>query len=1176
MLNTSKYDHLQQLLKKRILVLDGAMGSMIQCKCHSHDEDNRIPDILVRENPKIIKEIHKEYLEAGADIIETNSFNCNRFSLSDYGFENEAYSLAKKAAELAREAVEEYKQTNGTVERFVAGSVGPTKHMLSLSEGNSEINFDTFVDAYEVQISGLLDGGSDIILLETVFDTLNAKAALYAISKIEEELGYKIPVMISATIANSSGRLLSGQSIEAFYASVTHKGLLSIGINCGFGSADVMSHLERLSEVADMAVSVYPNAGLPDECGEYSEDANTFSKNLEICFEKGLVNIVGGCCGTTPEHIKVLKQLSQRFVPRIIPNKKNVLILSNLDYSEPGYSKELIQVGERTNVAGSAKFARLIREKKFDEALEIAIKQVELGAQIIDICMDDGLEDSVNNMKCFLNLINNNPDTGRIPVMIDSSNWEVIIESLKITQGKSVVNSISLKDGEKEFLRRAKEIKDLGAAMVVMLFDEDGQAETFDHKCRVAERAYRLLTDIGVPAADIIFDPNVLTTGSGLKEDDLTALDFIKATRWIKENFPYCSISGGISNLSFAFRGNNPLRHTMHSVFLYHASKAGLNMAIVNPGMVSLYEDISPELLSRLEDLILWRRKDAVSRLLEYAEQINCEASKENQAIVIQEKELTLKERIENALLRGKDTEIASLMEEALKGNTPMNIIDNLLMPVMKRIGEKFGQGRMFLPQVIKSAQVMKKGISALQPFMDADKETREEETVIIATVKGDVHDIGKNIVGLVASCNGYNVVDLGVRVETALIADEVEKLRPKALLLSGLISPSLVEMTRVCEELERRGLDTPVIIGGAATSELHTAVKIASVYSGDVYYSSDASVNLTILNSLSKDYSEQNKKRQRELKNKYLQSHKQTSDDIQEPPTKAKTSAIKTAEKIVVPKAQEKEVFINFPISNLEELIDWEWLTSSLEMSRLNKALEEDKNKAKEEVLRDAKNLLDQIKREKSLRLEGIVKIFDARTEGTDIILTDEEGNHHKLPMLQAERGRDAGKSIADYVNEDKDYVALFAVTAGIGLEELSNKLIAENDYYTAFLAKLLADRLAEAFSQWIGNHLATDTWGFGKDNENKGCRIAFGYPSSPDHSLKKDVFELLKVTEDTGMRLTENAMIIPSESVCGLILSSGEYINVGKIGKQQLSDYAKKRGITREKLESLLPNNI
>lgn len=1183
MIDTGKFDFIRQVLEKRILVLDGAMGSLVQCHCgndghehtHDHAEEQRLPDLLVRENPALIKDIHLQYLEAGADIIETNSFNSNRFSLSDYGLEAEAYNLSKEAAELARQAVEEYKKQHSDAIRFVAGSVGPTKHMLSLAADDPILNFDSFADAYKEQIEGLLDGGADIILLETVFDTLTVKAALYAVSVLEEERGEKIPVMVSATVANSSGRLLGGQSIEAFYASVAHGDLLSVGLNCGFGSGDVLSYIERLSEVAETAVSVYPNAGLPDDCGEYTEDAETFAENLEECLEKGLVNIIGGCCGTTPPHIRAIKRLAERYVPRIIPERRHSLMLSNMDLSCPGDSKELIQIGERTNVAGSAKFARLIREKKFDEALEVAVKQVEVGARVIDICMDDGLEDSVGNMRNFIAMVNSNPETGRVPVMIDSSNWDVISSALRVNQGKGVVNSISLKEGEEEFLKRAREIRRLGAAAVVMLFDEEGQAETFSHKIRVAERAYRLLVEDGFNPEDIIFDPNVLTVGSGLKDEDLTAVDFIKATRWIKDNLPYASVSGGISNLSFAFRGNNPLREAMHTVFLYHASKAGLDMAIVNAGMLMLHEDIEPQLLELLDDLILCRRGDAVARLIEYASTAREKTPDDSKGLTpaSEAKELTLEQKVEQSLIKGLDKNLEDLIEEALKERTPLEIIDGMLMPAMKRIGEKFGEGRMFLPQVIRSAQAMKKAVALIEPFMNKEKEAGER-IVLIATVKGDVHDIGKNIVGLVASCNGFEVKDLGVRVESNVIADQAEIHKPEAILLSGLISPSLNEMVKVCRELERRGLRIPVVIGGAATSELHTAVKIAPEYSGSVYYSPDAAENLRIISNLSEDKDRENRKRQEELRKIFIARRDGKKSE-------KNTATVKSGEKKRRKDASEvkhamkpgKEVWLDFPIEKVEEFIDWEWLLKALDLGKSVNSDRKESEKAANEVLKEVDALFEKIKKEHLLHLEGVAEIFETETFGDDIVLKRNGREVGRLPSLRAEKGRDVGRSVVDFLAEKKDYVALFAVTGGIGLDTLYNDYEKKGEPYRAFLVKLIADRLAEAFAQWVSRHLAVETWGF---SEKESVRIAFGYPASPDHTLKKDTFRLLDIEKLTHMKLTENSMIIPGESVCGMILSSGEYINVGKIGKKQLSEYARRRGITPEHLATLIPNNI
>lgn len=1169
-LDTKKYDLLRSILDKRILVLDGAMGSMIQCSCEAH-ESHLLADVLVRENPDLIKDIHRQYLQAGADIIETDSFNSNSYSLQDYGLEKESYLLSLESAKLAKEVADEFSALNPAKPRFVAGSVGPTKNMLTMASPDDEtLNFDLMAGAYREQIRGLLDGGADIILLETVFDTLTLKAALYSLGLLEEERGEKIPVMVSATVANSSGRLLGGQSIEAFYASVSHASLLSVGLNCGFGSADVLPYIRRLAEVAEVAVSVYPNAGLPDDCGEYHESPEVFAKNLKSCLEERLVNIVGGCCGTTPAHIREIAGLAKKFAPRIIPPKSHKLILSNLDYYDFGGRKELIQIGERTNVAGSAKFARLIREKNFDEAADIALKQVRAGADIIDVCMDDGMEDSASNMVTFLKIISSDNETGSVPLMIDSSEWNVIEKALKICQGKSVVNSISLKDGEEKFLEQSRQIRRLGAAAVVMLFDEKGQADTFSRKCEVAERAYRLLVEDGFEPSNIIFDPNVLTVGANLQERDRLGIDFIKATEWIKKNLPHVSVSGGISNLSFAFRGNNPLRQAMHTVFLYHASKAGLDMAIVNAGMMSLYSDIEPHLLSLIEDLLLDRKPNAVGRLVEYAKE-GLESNEKIAGINKEETDLSLEQKIERALMKGKESDIESLMTTALNEINPMEIIDQWLMPTMKKVGTLFGEGKMFLPQVIKSAQVMKKAVECLKPFMQENTESYTGK-VIIATVKGDVHDIGKNIVSLVVSCNGFEVIDLGVRVDETAIAQKVEELKPDALLLSGLISPSLNEMIKVCRELDRRSFNLPVVIGGAATSEIHTAVKIAPEYSGPVFYSPDASVNLQILSSLSEETVKENKARQEQLRMEYEAARTKNENKASHHSQQEKSQG-KYVPNVVKPKTLGKTVYIDFPIEKVEEYIDWEWLLNSFELGKKNSADAGNLALERDNVLRDAREIFDEVKNNYILQLQGVVELFPARKSGDDIIISLRD-NQWVLPMLRSEKNPQ--ECVADFLSEKEDYIALFAVTGGVGLEKAGAKYEEAGDYYKAFLIKLIADRLAEAFARKIHIDLAGEMWGFSPDGKEEGVRIAFGYPAAPDHTLKRDVFEIMDIENITGMRLTENSMIIPSESVCGMIFSTGEYINVGKLSHNALEDYAARRGKSVEEIKELLPYNI
>lgn len=1175
-MNTEKFDFLKRLLEERILVLDGAMGSLVQCCVHEQGIhcENTLSDFLVKDNPAIIEDIHRRYLEAGADIIETDSFNSNSFSLSDYGREEEAYGLSFEAARLARKAADLYTDKTPEKPRFVAGSVGPTKNMLSLADGSGDVSFDSMAGAYDTQIRGLLDGGADIILLETVFDTLTVKAALYAIGRIEEERGEKIPVMVSCTPANTSGRLLSGQTLEAFVTSVRHAGLLSIGLNCGFGSGQMLPLLRRLSEETDTAVSVYPNAGLPDDCGEYTEEPEEFAANLEECLREGLINIVGGCCGTTPEHIKKLAETVRKYLPRKKPGRFSGLTVSNLEKCDIGRSEQLVHIGERTNVAGSRKFARLIGEGNFDEALEIAARQVQAGASVIDVCMDGCFEDASPNMTRFLRMINADGETGRAPVMIDSSDWSLITSAMKVCQGKPIVNSISLKDGEEAFMAKASEIRRLGGAAVVMLFDEEGQAVTFDRKIEVAERAYRLLAENGFNPADIIFDPNVLTVGVALTDRDPVALDFIRATEWIKKNLPGASVSGGISNLSFAFRSSRAIREAMHAVFLYHAAGAGLDMAIVNAEMVANYEDIEPELLNLVEDVILCRRDNAVGRLVEYAER-QLQASEAFNGEGVTQENQPVEKRIETALIKGRTSDIESDVVEALDAHSPLEIIGDIMMPAMKRIGELFGEGKMFLPQVIKSAQVMHKAVNVLKPYFEETEGVRESGRVVIATVKGDVHDIGKNIVSLVISCNGYKVADLGVRVEAADIVEKAVAEKADAVLLSGLISPSLFEMEEVCREMKGRGLEIPVIIGGAATSEMHTAVRIAPVYSGPVFYSSDASENLRILSLLSDDTTREktvreNFDRQKQLRELYASSKVKRNRNESDLTPVCK----KKVEEVLVPEKLGREVYRNVPLEEVEKFIDWKWVLYSLDMER-GKYVEGD-DLSKDKVLEEVRHLFEKVKSEKLLNLEGVVEIFRASAPGDDIVVENGNGETWTLPMLRGLLKEGGSVSVADFLAPREDYIALFAVTSGRKVMELSERFVSNGDYYEAFLLKLIADRLAEAFAQWVHSRVRSLWWKDARDREGKpveGVRIAFGYPAAPDHTLKKEVFELLDVESHTCMRLTESSMITPSEAVCGLIVPYGSYIDLGKIPDSILEAYARKRGVAN--IKTLLPNN-
>ena len=943
MLTEDLFHNLKERLQKEILVLDGAFGTMVQ-RLNLDEKDFRdesfsgckhelkgLNDVLCVTRPDIVSQIHREYLEAGADIISTNSFNCNAISLADYDLEDKVYQLAFAAAKLARDSVDLFQKGHkDSLPRYVAGSVGPTCKSASISSDllhpeKREVEFSTLAATYELQMKGLLDGGADIILIETVFDTLNAKAALFAADKLSKERGIEIPVMLSMTIANDGGKTLSGQSLEAFLASVDHYPLLSLGLNCSFGPEKLMPHVRRLSEISPFPVSMHPNAGLPNENGDYDVDPLSFSLTIQKGLDERILNIVGGCCGTTPEHIAQLSQRVKGSLPRIIPQKTHTLTISNLDTLAIDENTGFINVGERTNVAGSAAFSRLIREKKYEEAIDVARKQIDAGAQIIDICMDAPMIDAVSSMKKFLNLIGAEPEISRVPIMIDSSDMEVIKTGLESIQGKSIVNSISLKEGEEDFLHKAAEIKRYGALPIVMLFDEEGQADTFDRKCKVAKRVYDLLTKNGFAPEEIIIDPNILTIATGIPEHDLYAKAYIDATRWIKTNLPHAKVSGGVSNLSFAFRGNNKVRKVLHSVFLYHAVKAGMDMAILNPQSFISYSEIEPDLLLLAEDLILYRRPDAAERLLEYASKHDEEKESSKDRVTVKE-HLSVEELIKISLIKGDKSNINEYVGKALeKYKTPFSVIEKILMPSMSTIGQYFGEGKMFLPQVVKSARVLKDYVTALEPFLPKDDIQVNKGKVLIATVKGDIHDIGKNIVSLIAGCNGFDVIDLGVMVDASEIACKAVVLKPEAILLSGLITPSLTEMIKVCRELERRGITIPVIVGGATTSEKHTALKIAPEYSGVVVHSADAAANSRILSNLVSEkrdeYIKQIKEDQLKLRNEFFE--KNLKEKIF-PVDTARNRANKKIEPSPAPLEKGIFVFNDISIEEIIPLINW------------------------------------------------------------------------------------------------------------------------------------------------------------------------------------------------------------------------------------------------------------
>ena len=1204
---------IEKILDERILLLDGGFGTMVQGygldEAAYRGEQFRdwerqlrgCNDLLALTRPDTVREIHEKYLAAGADIIETDSFNANAVSLADYGLESCAYEIARAAADVARAAADAFTARNPLKPRFVAGSIGPTNRTLSMSADVNDpaardIAFDAMCAAYREQVRGLLDGGVDLLLIETVFDTLNAKAALAAVDDECRKRGIRTPVMISGTLSDASGRTLSGQTVEAFYASVAHARPLSVGLNCAYGAKQLLPYLERLSAVAETRISTHPNAGLPNIMGGYDETPAMFAADCTEYMRRGLVNIIGGCCGTTPEHIFELSKIAGDYAPRPLPEPRHTTVLSGLEPLGIVPEANFVNVGERTNVAGSAKFARLIREGNYDEALTVARAQVDAGAQVVDVCMDDGLIDGPQAMRHFLNLMASEPEIARVPVMIDSSKWEVLEAGLQVVQGKSVVNSISLKEGEAAFLEHAASIRRYGAAAVVMLFDERGQADTYARKIEVAQRAYRLLTEAGFPPEDIIFDPNILAVATGIEAHDRYALDFIEATRWIKRHLPHAKVSGGVSNLSFAFRGNNAVREAMHSVFLYHAIAAGMDMGIVNPQLLQVYSDIEPALLQRVEDVVLCRRADAAERLIDYAQQLRSDTAAEGPAHEQTWRTRPLAERIEYALLKGVTDHIeADTLEAYRELGDPMQVIDRLLMRAMAHVGELFGEGKMFLPQVVKSARVMKRAVGALTPYIEqSSADGKSAGKVIVATVKGDVHDIGKNIVAVVMACNGYEIRDLGVMVEAQRIVDEAAAWGADAICLSGLITPSLDEMIHVVEEAERRSLGIPFLIGGATTSDLHTAVKIAPCTTAPVIRSRDASENNRILAALlgpdRTAYVAEVRARQQQLRDDYLRSERMRNIL---PIVDARRNRRPRPASQIVPAAHTgRLVFPDFDIADVEPFIDWNFFFPAWGLKGRYPALFDHPERGEEarKLFDDAQALLRRIADERLLTLQGVVGIFPAVSRKDDILLTDTKGRCRTLPMLRNQTRGDENLCLADFIADQRDgatdYIGAFALTAGIGLQELCDKFRSEGDDYSAIMAKLLADRLTEAFAETVHSFVRRQMWGYETGEaptpqqiiagEYRGRRMAFGYPASPDHSLKREVFDLLAVEQTTRMRLTENWMISPGEALCGLFFSDARYFSVGQIDTKQLRDYAKRRGLEIETVKKIIPNNV
>jgi 5-methyltetrahydrofolate--homocysteine methyltransferase len=1226
-------------LEKRVLVIDGAMGSMIQqykleekdfrskrfADWHKDLQGNN--DLLSITQPGIIKTIHKEYLKAGADIIETNTFSATTIAMADYDMQSLAYELNVESAKIAKEAIQEfYKEFPqfASIPKFVAGAIGPTNRTLSLSPnvndpGFRAITFDELVTAYTEQVKGLIDGGADLLLVETIFDTLNAKAALFAIQNYCEKIDRKMPVMVSGTITDASGRTLSGQTTEAFLNSVSHVHLLSVGLNCALGAKDMRPYLEELSEKAPFYVSAYPNAGLPNQFGEYDQDAHDMGHQIEDFLKAGFINIVGGCCGTTPAHIKRIAELAQDAKPRKKPEADSLMHLSGLEPLTLRPESNFLNVGERTNVTGSKKFLRLIKEGNFEEALSIAKDQVDGGAQVIDVNMDEGMLDSEQAMTTFLNLIASEPDISRVPIMIDSSKWSVIEAGLKCVQGKAIVNSISLKEGEEKFIEQAHKVKQYGAAVIVMAFDEKGQADTLERRIEICKRAYDILVDkVDFTPQDIIFDPNIFPVATGMEEHRLNALDFFNATKWIKAHLPHAKVSGGVSNVSFSFRGNDHVREAIHSAFLFHAIKAGMDMGIVNPSQLVIYDDIDKTLLELVEDVLLNRRDDATERLVDHAESlkgITKEKTEKDEAW----RKGTVEERLSHALVKGLVEFIDVDTEEArVKLGRPLHVIEGPLMDGMNVVGDLFGSGKMFLPQVVKSARVMKKAVAYLEPYLLKEKEDNAKAGIVgdgrtnagkilLATVKGDVHDIGKNIVGVVLACNNYEIIDLGVMVSSDKILEEAKKHNVDVIGLSGLITPSLDEMVHVAKEMERLGFTTPLLIGGATTSKVHTAVKIAQHYSGPVVHVNDASKSVPIAGSLiskelrpafmeevNKDYErvrEQNKNAQSQNKFISLNEARQNKFPIDWKKTE-------TLEPVFIG----NKVFDKYSLSEIAEYIDWTPFFHSWELKGSYPKILNDEVRGDEakKLFADAQSMLKKIIKEKWLTARAVIGIYKANAVNDDDIevdaanagLPDRQGktNRHFFHTIRQQTKKPAGQyniALADFVKpkqEGSDYLGAFALTTGIGIDEHLARFEKDHDDYSAIMLKALADRLAEAFAELLHKKVRTEYWAYAV-NENlsttelikeeyAGIRPAPGYPAQPDHTEKHTIWSLLDVEKNTGIILTESLAMVPTAAVSGLYFShpQSHYFGVGKISKDQVEDYAKRKNMKFEEAEKWL----
>ena len=1196
------------------------MGTMIQTfkldepayrgKFKDHPTDLKgNNDLLNITQPELIKNIHHQYFDAGADIIETNTFNSNAISMSDYKMESMVYELNLAGARLARQVADDFMKADPGRPRFVAGSVGPTNRTASMSPDVNNpafraTTFDALVAAYYEQTRGLIDGGADMLLAETIFDTLNAKAALFAFEKYFSETGRRFPVMVSVTITDNSGRTLSGQTIEAFWNSISHANLLSVGINCALGGKQMRPYVEELSAIAPVYLSCHPNAGLPNAFGGYDETAAETSETLSEFARNGWLNIVGGCCGTTPEHIKAIADAVRGLKPRQIPRPEPYLRLSGLEPLTFRPDLNFVNIGERTNVTGSPRFSTLILGGQYEEALSVARHQVEGGAQIIDVNMDEGLLDSETAMTQFLNFIATEPDIARVPIMIDSSRWAVIEAGLKCIQGKGIVNSISLKEGEDVFKDYARKIRRYGAAVVVMAFDEKGQADTVERKVEVCTRSYRILTeDVGFPPQDIIFDPNVLTVATGIEEHNNYAVNFIEATRRIKATLPFAKVNGGISNISFSFRGNKVVRDAMHSAFLYHAIRAGLDMAIVNAGQLAVYEEIPKDLLELIEDVLLNRRADATERLLAFADSV--QKSAKSGAKEDSWREESVEERLKHALIKGVVDYIEQDVEEARqKYPRALSIIEGPLMDGMNIVGDLFGSGKMFLPQVVKSARVMKKAVAQLIPYMEAEKAgggVSAQGRVLLATVKGDVHDIGKNIVGVVLACNNYEIIDLGVMVPCDKLLTAARDKNVDMIGLSGLITPSLDEMVHVAKEMRRQNFETPLLIGGATTSAIHTAVKIAPAYDHAVVHVTDASRAVGVVGNLlnaktSAAFTAQIQRDQAESRDRYLRRHVAiplvTLEEARDRKVQLNWTSNGTPPR---PAFTGSRTLKEVPLSELIPLIDWSPFFHVWELRGTYPKIFEDKTigtRAKE-LFADAQQLLMQIVENRLLHARGVYGFWTASAVGDDIEVYSNESREkvvatfHTLRQQLRKASGEFNHALADFIAPRSaavaDYIGAFVVTAGGGLEELCARFEKEHDDYNSIIAKALADRLAEAFAEWLHKQVRED-WGYGRGEQStlddlineryRGIRPAPGYPALPDHTEKRTLFDLLHAEQNADVQLTENYAMTPASSVCGLYLShsAARYFSVGKIGRDQVEDYSARKGMIVAEVERWL----